>query len=172
MQAYLGIGSNLQPEQHIARALELLREAFGEVRVAPLYRTPAVGFSGPEFINGAVGFEAESGIQEVQQICRQIELRLGRRRDQENGCGSRCIDLDMLLFMEGDELLQSPHADIERHAYAALPLSHLIPDFRDASLGSICLWDYARSLPGAARCRLHKPEDMDRLRKMADSVFA
>ncbi|MGH8045468.1 MAG: 2-amino-4-hydroxy-6-hydroxymethyldihydropteridine diphosphokinase, partial [Stenotrophomonas sp.] len=53
----LSLGSNLQPQQHLHAAVAALRERFGAIRVSPAYRTAAVGFDGPAFLNNAVALE-------------------------------------------------------------------------------------------------------------------
>ena len=53
-RAYLSLGSNLDPERHLAAALVALRGRYGELVVSPTYRTTAVGFDGPDFLNLAV----------------------------------------------------------------------------------------------------------------------
>ena len=40
-------------------AVAALRERFGEVDVSPVYRTQAVGFEGPEFLNAIVGIDSD-----------------------------------------------------------------------------------------------------------------
>ena len=48
---YLGLGSNVDAEHHIAVAVRALLKAFGEVQLSPIYRSKSVGFEGCDFIN-------------------------------------------------------------------------------------------------------------------------
>ena len=45
----LSLGSNVRPQHHLQAAVQALRERFGQITVSPAYRTPPVGFDGPEF---------------------------------------------------------------------------------------------------------------------------
>ncbi len=146
MQAYIGIGSNQNAEVNIARATELMRQVFGPLQVSPLYMTPSVGFAGPDFLNGAIGLETRMSMAQVREQCQQIERRVGRRRELEQGCGSRCIDLDMLLFRQGGKDLQPPHPDVFKQAYSALPLSQLLPDWTHSLLGPRNYGGYVRDM--------------------------
>lgn len=136
LQVYLGLGSNLQPDHHIPLALDALRSRFGPLRVSSWYHTRALRFDGPDFINLAVEISVDELPEEVVDACAQIERQIGRRREQEKGCGSRCIDIDLLLFSgDSDRPLPPPREDIWLYAYAAVPLAELIPDWRHAALG-------------------------------------
>jgi len=61
--ALLRLGSNLQPQQHLHAAVEALRARFGAIAVSPAYRTAAVGFDGPDFLNNAVAIETDLPLQ-------------------------------------------------------------------------------------------------------------
>ena len=52
-QALLSLGSNVEPERYLRAAIAALRARFGVVVVSPVYRVPAVGFDGPDFLNAA-----------------------------------------------------------------------------------------------------------------------
>ncbi len=52
-KAYLSLGSNQEPEWHLEAAANALRETFGNVVLSDWVQTKAVGFEGPDFINGA-----------------------------------------------------------------------------------------------------------------------
>ena len=59
-RAYLSLGSNQQPERHLPQAVEELRARFGALLASPWYRTAAVGFDGPDFVNGAVVIDSDA----------------------------------------------------------------------------------------------------------------
>ena len=44
--AYLGLGSNVDARKHISSGIDVLRLAFDEVVLSPVYQTPAFGFEG------------------------------------------------------------------------------------------------------------------------------
>ena len=49
-RVFLSLGSNVDPERHLADALRALRERFGAVEVSSAYRSAAVGFEGAAFL--------------------------------------------------------------------------------------------------------------------------
>jgi 2-amino-4-hydroxy-6-hydroxymethyldihydropteridine diphosphokinase len=58
-EVYLSLGSNENPKHYLKLAIEALKEKFGDVRLSPVYRTPAVGFEGPDFLNAAIGIKTD-----------------------------------------------------------------------------------------------------------------
>mgnify|MGYP001082313158 CR=1 FL=1 len=146
MRVFLGIGSNLEPETHIQLVLNALRVNFGSLQLSSKYRTPAIGFIGPSFINMAVSIETELSAAEVAEHCQRIERELGRDRSTESGSCSRCIDIDLLLFEDdrAESELPQPRADIRDFAYTAVPLADLMPDWRHDHTGGMRLADYIK----------------------------
>lgn len=55
----LSLGSNVQPTHYLRLAVAALRARFGQVVVSPAYRTPAVGFDGPDFVNNAAVLQTD-----------------------------------------------------------------------------------------------------------------
>ena len=82
-EVYVAIGSNVSPEKHVRDSLTALTCEFGELTSSPVYRTPAVGFEGEDFLNLVVRFNTESSLSDIQdklrQIgsCRAVPFRLG-----------------------------------------------------------------------------------------------
>ena len=55
--AYLNLGSNIQAETHLVRAVELLHE-YGEVlNVSSAWESKSVGAEGPNYLNACVLFK-------------------------------------------------------------------------------------------------------------------
>ena len=50
-EIYVGVGSNMEPERHLRDALAAMAEAFGVLRLSPVYRNSPVGFDGDDFLN-------------------------------------------------------------------------------------------------------------------------
>ncbi len=145
MRVFLGIGSNLEPESHIQLALSKLTAVFGDLEHSRRYRTPAMGFIGPSFINMVVALETTMPPEEVTATCQAIEKEIGRDRALESGSCSRCIDIDLLLFdLDKDEkrVVPEPRTDIRDFAYTAVPLADLIPHWRHEITGNIPLSEY------------------------------
>ena len=96
-RAYLSLGSNLEPERHLAAALAALRARYGELLVSPTYRTPAVGFEGPDFLNLAVGLDTDETPEALDAWLHALEDAQGRRRDVPR-FSSRTLDVDLVLY--------------------------------------------------------------------------
>lgn len=136
-KAYLSLGSNLEPETHLRRAIAELRERFGDVIVSPVYRTPAVGFDGPDFLNAAALVETDLDVFALDAWLHALEDAHGRRRDVPR-FSSRPLDIDIVFF--DDLVLQGPgHLEIPRpelrHAFVLKPLADIAPEFRDPLSG-------------------------------------
>ncbi|RMG30648.1 MAG: 2-amino-4-hydroxy-6-hydroxymethyldihydropteridine diphosphokinase [Gammaproteobacteria bacterium] len=127
---YVSIGSNVDPEYNVCRAARLLRETFGEVRFSPVYRNPAVGFEGEDFLNLAAAFDSALPVESLLARLRAIEDRCGRRRGRAR-FAPRTLDLDLLLY--GDAVLARdglvlPRPEILEHAFVLRPLAELAPE--------------------------------------------
>jgi 2-amino-4-hydroxy-6-hydroxymethyldihydropteridine diphosphokinase len=125
-EAFVGIGSNVEPEKHVAQAVKLLRLRFGELRLSPFYRNPAVGFEGDDFLNGIAAFETSLGVAELSQALDRIELDCGRERGAAR-FAPRTLDLDLLLY--GDLVAETPaklpRKEILKYAFVLKPLADL-----------------------------------------------
>ena len=130
--AYLGLGSNIDAEAHILAGISALREAFGDVALSPVYRAPAVGFSGNDFINLVARIETSLEPLQLKRFLHALEDRHGRRRDVPK-FSDRTLDIDILLY--DDLYLLSPELDLPRDeivtaAHVLKPLADLAPELR------------------------------------------
>ncbi|MCE5233156.1 MAG: 2-amino-4-hydroxy-6-hydroxymethyldihydropteridine diphosphokinase [Mizugakiibacter sp.] len=131
-RAWLSLGSNLEPQRHLRAALDELAARFGALTVSPAYRTPAVGFEGPDFLNLAVGLDADLDPLALDAWLHALEDRHGRRRDVPR-YSSRTLDVDIVLY--DDAVLRGPgHLEIPRrelaHAFVLKPLADIAPELR------------------------------------------
>jgi 2-amino-4-hydroxy-6-hydroxymethyldihydropteridine diphosphokinase len=124
-RAWLSLGSNIDPERHLHRALAELRVAFGTLIESPVYRTAAVGFDGPDFLNMAVGLDTDLDAIALDAWLHGLEDRNGRRRDVPR-FSSRTLDVDLLLYddlvMSGPGNLELPRPDLIEHAFVLAPM--------------------------------------------------
>lgn len=125
-QAFLLLGSNIDPEQNILRALEYLHQNCILLEVSHTWRTKPVGSDAADFLNTAAHVETEKDIVELKSICiAHIESLLGRVRVADKNA-PRTIDLDIILF---NGIVQD--ATLFRYAHLILPFSELLPDLID-----------------------------------------
>ena len=123
-QAYLSIGSNIEPEFHLPKAIEKLRD-YGEVKaVSSAWESQAFGSDGPNFLNACVLFITDLQPYDLkEQIIRPIEAKLVRVRNADKNA-PRTIDLDIVLFDN------KPHnVDYWSYPFVVVPLAELIPDY-------------------------------------------
>ena len=136
-RVWLSLGSNLEPETNLRAALRELRARFGDLIVSPVYRFPAVGFDGPDFLNLAVGIDADLSAGVLNDWLHALEDRHGRKRDMPR-FSSRTLDVDIVLF--GDQVLKGPgHLEVPRpelkHAFVLKPLADIAADVVHPLLG-------------------------------------
>ena len=97
----IGVGSNIQPKENIAKALERIAEGHQIVAKSRFVETKPVGDdSQPDFINGAILIETDMDREELKSALAEIEIELGRVRGA-NKYGPRTIDLDIVVW-EGE----------------------------------------------------------------------
>lgn len=123
-QIYLSLGSNIDAENNLPKAIELLRKVGNINAISSVWETKSVGFDGPNFLNLCTLFLTDLLPYELkEQVIRPIEAELGRIRYADKNA-PRTIDIDILLFN------QSPlNTEFWDFAFVAVPLAELIPDF-------------------------------------------
>lgn len=102
---WISVGSNIEPEQNIESAFDLVRK-LGTIRVvSKFYLTPAIGsLPQADFYNGMMVLDTELGPMELKRSLRNIETSLGRMRNVDR-FAPRSIDLDIVLF--DDEVIRN-----------------------------------------------------------------
>ena len=137
-RVYLSLGSNLDPEAHLRAAIRSLREHFGELTISPVYRTAAVGFEGPPFLNLAVGLWTTLSPELLNDWLHALEDRHGRRRDVPR-FSSRTLDADIVLYDDlvttGRNHLEIPRGELIKHAFVLQPMADIAGDVVHPTLG-------------------------------------
>lgn len=130
-QIVLGVGSNIERNQHVSMALDRLQAQWGDLIISPVYESPGnIASSTTDisfYYNLVVIFQTDMDALKIKKILKKIEDDLGRERDSDNVA----IDLDILLIDNWTGELDGgtvPHADIERCPYVLRPLADLLPD--------------------------------------------
>ena len=126
------IGSNLEPAANISRTLDALRDRFGPLRCSAAYRSAAVGFTGPDFLNLCAIAKSGEAPPDIVAWLKQLELRLGRNPSQPK-YSSRPIDIDLFIPGAPDGAhgkLTVSHQEIRENAFLLCPLAELLPDLK------------------------------------------
>ena len=136
-QIYLGLGSNIDPEENLRLGIRELRKRYGELAISPVYRSFAVGFDGPDFLNLVVGCATEQSPGEINGEIEIIHRMVGRERGEEK-FSSRSLDIDLLLY--DDQVIDSPplripRSDILEYAFVLRPLAELAPGIKHPVTG-------------------------------------
>lgn len=129
-RAYVGLGSNIDPERNIREAVRLLARRCHVVALSTFYRTEAIPPTQPPFINGVVALETTLLPRELKfGVLRDVEGQLGRLRSKDKDA-PRTIDCDLLLLgdsvvREGDLVVPAP--EVLERAFLARSLLELAP---------------------------------------------
>ncbi len=135
--AYLGLGSNQDPEKHLAAGLAALRERFGDMELSPVYRSCAVGFEGHDFLNATARIRTDVSVTELKTWLTDLEDRHGRDRSQPK-FSDRALDIDILLYgdLVGDfNGLILPRDEILKYAHVLRPLADIAPNLKHPVTG-------------------------------------
>ncbi|MDX9883711.1 MAG: 2-amino-4-hydroxy-6-hydroxymethyldihydropteridine diphosphokinase [Prolixibacteraceae bacterium] len=94
----IGIGSNIDAEENIRRAIEILKNDFSVLAVSEMIKTEPIGIKNqPDFTNGAVKIETLLQQNELGRYLKNLEDQLGRDRSLPR-FGPRTIDLDIVVW--------------------------------------------------------------------------
>jgi 2-amino-4-hydroxy-6-hydroxymethyldihydropteridine diphosphokinase len=133
---YVSLGSNIEPETNLKRAIQLLSTKGTVQAISSAYRTAPQGFiEQADFLNVAVCIETSlDPITFKKDVLDWIERELGRVRDPQNKNAPRTIDLDISLwdnavFEYGDKPWHVPDPDILKFAHVAIPLAEIAPEY-------------------------------------------
>lgn len=162
----ISIGSNIEPFEHIPKAVRALVNEFGGVSFSPVYESNAVGFDGDNFLNLVAQFETQRSVSDLQGWCKYYEQQHGRDPKAAKFT-PRTIDLDILLY---DNYIQSvstehnlpqlPRAEITYNAFVLKPLADLLPHWQHPELAQDyqTLWRQFEQRPQAAEQSLRRIE--------------
>lgn len=152
---FVGAGSNDRAEQHLAQGVALLEDALGPLRCSPVYRNPAVGFDGDDFLNFVIGLQTDVPMAECMRRLRAVEDACGRDRSGPK-FSPRTLDFDLLIygdFVSDDPAIDVPRDEILQYPFVLKPLADLAPEARHPVVGRSYaeLWAEmaADVLPGA-----------------------
>ena len=130
-EAYIAIGSNIDPERHVLEAGKALNDAVEILDVSTLYRSEAKGpRAQAPFVNGVFKVLSHASPMALKyDWLRKIEADLGRVRFADK-FAPRTVDLDLVVF--GNQVVKTdslvlPDPDIYRYNHIAVPLLEVGP---------------------------------------------
>jgi len=144
VDVYVGVGSNIEPERELIGGVRALREAFRDLCVSSVYRSPALGFDGDDFLNIVVGFESQLSADDIEARLDAIETA----RNRGHGAGRfapRALDCDLLMVgarVDGSRRL--PRDDVLRYPFVLGPLAEIAPRLRHPLDGQTLAEHWAR----------------------------
>lgn len=129
-EAYISIGSNINPKENIGRCIDLLKSNFEVLAESYHYETKPYGYENqPNFINLAVKIKTKLKPKELLKKLHYIEKKLGRERKIKNM--PRTIDLDILLYgskVINERNLCIPHKGLFERDFMLIPLLNIAPE--------------------------------------------
>jgi 2-amino-4-hydroxy-6-hydroxymethyldihydropteridine diphosphokinase len=124
--AYLSLGSNIQPELHLLKAIERL-QTYGRIeKISNAWESESVGAEGPNYLNACLSLVTPLSQTALKgQALHPIETELGRRRSADK-FAPRTIDIDIVIF---DGL--SCDDKYWEQAFVVLPLAEILPEYQN-----------------------------------------
>ncbi|MCB1685669.1 MAG: 2-amino-4-hydroxy-6-hydroxymethyldihydropteridine diphosphokinase [Pseudomonadales bacterium] len=137
VDVYVSAGSNVAPVENLRLACRELRKCFGELEISGVYRNPAVGFAGDDFLNLVLRFRTDESPAAIIAELERLHVLAGRVRGPDP-FSSRTLDLDLLLYGDAvlsDSVIRVPREDIRKYAFVLGPLAELAPELRHPLTG-------------------------------------
>lgn len=136
VEAFVGIGSNVDPEKNILAALPEIGSRVQVLDASRFYRNPALApdlRERPPFVNGVLKIRTGLTSYDLKYgVLRNVERRVQRSRTVDR-YGPRTLDLDLLIYgdleVESDEITL-PDPDISVQPFWVVPLAELVPEMR------------------------------------------
>ncbi len=121
---FLSLGSNVQPEIYLPKAIDLLHE-YGRVQaISTVWESHAVGTDASNFLNACLLFITSIAPENLkEQVIHRIEAKLGRVRN-ENKNAPRTIDIDIVMA-DGTPV----NLEFWNYVFVVVPMADLAPEF-------------------------------------------
>lgn len=133
----LSFGSNTNPAQYLASALDALQGKFGALRISSVFESEAVGFSGDNFLNLVVLIDTTEKLEDLALFLKRLEDQHGRSRQGPRFSG-RTLDIDILTYgdLHGTFAgITLPREEIVENAYVLWPMSQVLGEAVHAPTG-------------------------------------
>ncbi|MBN1666394.1 MAG: 2-amino-4-hydroxy-6-hydroxymethyldihydropteridine diphosphokinase [Anaerolineales bacterium] len=141
----IALGSNIDPQENLPKGIHLLGQSVEIIQTSQAWQTPAVGTSGPDFLNAAVLVNTNLTAEQLRnRVLRPIETVLGRVRSADK-YAPRPLDLDIVVY---ENRVLDP--DLWTQAHVAVPAAELCPELLHPQNG-LNLKQHARNLAADKR---------------------
>ena len=126
----IALGSNKGNKfENLQEALMFMHQTLGTIKkISKVYKSPAVGFEGDEFLNACVKLTTQLKPKKILKHLLEIETKLGRVRTEGKDYESRTLDLDLLFYdnqVIKTETLQVPHPRLQERKFVLMPLQDI-----------------------------------------------
>jgi 2-amino-4-hydroxy-6-hydroxymethyldihydropteridine diphosphokinase len=134
IDVYLLLGSNLGNRKlFMQKAIAMVESEIAPVvKASSVYETQSWGkTNAPDYLNQVIQLQTDLPAGVILQKILEIELALGRKREEK--WGSRTIDIDILFY--GDELIEEegltiPHPEMHKRRFTLEPMSEVNKNFK------------------------------------------
>ncbi|HEY0289455.1 MAG TPA: 2-amino-4-hydroxy-6-hydroxymethyldihydropteridine diphosphokinase [Pseudomonas sp.] len=145
-QIFLGLGSNIERENHLCAGLEALAGFLTDMRCSPVFESHPVGIKSGPFFNLVVSALTDLPLMELDRRLKFIEADNGRYAPDRKGLP---LDIDVLLYGEqvgNFDGLILPRAEILKNAFVLWPLSLIAPQVKHPGVNIVFsqLWAQAQ----------------------------
>ena len=134
IEAALLLGSNFDDKEHfIELALIEISRKYKVISRSSFYYSDPLGFkSNNEFVNLGILIKSHSQPDVLLKDLLDIEIKLGRKRNFNDGYKDRPIDIDIILFSNeivNNYELTIPHPRMHLRNFCLIPLNEIIPNY-------------------------------------------
>lgn len=138
---YLGLGSNVSPEENLKRGIRELQYRYGRLDTSAVYQSSAVGFDGDDFWNLVVRLRSDDS---PLSICEEIEVihKVAGRERGSKKWAARTLDIDLLLYNNlicDEKPVRVPRGDVLKYSFVLRPMAELAPDVKHPVTGRTML---------------------------------
>ncbi len=135
-RVFISLGSNMGDRlSNIQQAVSSLsmHSQINLIKTSSFYETEPWGNKNQDwFLNAAIALDTDLSCKELLEYCQNIEVQLGRVRNQKEKWSQRAIDIDILMYDDkiiplGDELTV-PHPLMHLRAFVLVPMLEVKAD--------------------------------------------
>ena len=134
--AYLCLGSNIGDKvSYLQQAVKMLTAngLVTVVRSSAFYETEPWGNKNLDwFVNSVIEVKTKLSPHELLDLCKNIEIQMGREKTSSKEYEARKIDIDIIFYGDliiDEQDLKIPHEHMHERAFVIVPLLELIPDY-------------------------------------------